>query len=155
MTTTEIINKTFYVANFLEQKSWFFKKISLTANCRQDWQGKNERRHKLPIPTMKAETSLQTLQTPNRWRNTMNNSIYRFDNLENWKVKAAQSCPTLCNPMEYTVHGILQAIILELAAFPPPWDLPNPGIEPRSPTLQADFFTSWSFTREAQEARNG
>ena len=24
------------------------------------------------------------------------------------KVKAAQSCPTLCNPMDYTVHGILQ-----------------------------------------------
>ena len=24
--------------------------------------------------------------------------------------------------------------------FPLPWDLPNPGIEPRSPTLQADFF---------------
>ena len=23
---------------------------------------------------------------------------------------------------------------------PLPWDLPNPGIEPRSPTLQADFF---------------
>ena len=24
------------------------------------------------------------------------------------KVKVAQSCPTLCNPMDYTVHGILQ-----------------------------------------------
>ena len=23
------------------------------------------------------------------------------------KVKVAQSCPTLCNPMDYTVHGIL------------------------------------------------
>ena len=48
--------------------------------------------------------------------------------------------------MEYTVHGILQARILEWVAFPtgkipwedPPEDLPNPGIEPRSPTLQAD-----------------
>ena len=29
------------------------------------------------------------------------------------KVKAAQSCPTLCDPMDYTVHGILQARILE------------------------------------------
>ena len=43
------------------------------------------------------------------------------------KVKIAQSCPTLCDPMNYTVHGILQARIL-----------PNPGIEPRSPTSQAD-----------------
>ena len=25
---------------------------------------------------------------------------------------------------------------------PPPRDLPNPGIEPRSPTLQADFLPS-------------
>ena len=53
-------------------------------------------------------------------------------------VKVAQSCLTLCNPMDYTVHGILQARILEWVAFPSPGDLPNTGIEPRSPTLQAD-----------------
>ena len=29
------------------------------------------------------------------------------------KVKIAHSCPTLCDPMDYTVHGILQARILE------------------------------------------
>ena len=29
------------------------------------------------------------------------------------KVKVTQSCPTLCDPMDYTVHGILQARILE------------------------------------------
>ena len=29
------------------------------------------------------------------------------------KVKVAQLYPTLCNPMDYTVHGILQARILE------------------------------------------
>ena len=34
------------------------------------------------------------------------------------KVKVAQLCPTLCDPMDYTVHGILQARILEWAAFP-------------------------------------
>ena len=34
------------------------------------------------------------------------------------KVKVAQSCPTLCDPMGYTVHGILQARILEWVAFP-------------------------------------
>ena len=33
------------------------------------------------------------------------------------KVKVAQSCPTLWNPMDYTVHGILQARILEWIAF--------------------------------------
>ena len=38
--------------------------------------------------------------------------------------------------MDYTVHGILQARILEWVAFPLSRDLPNPGIKPRSPTLQ-------------------
>ena len=39
--------------------------------------------------------------------------------LANWvKVKVVQSYPTLCNPMDYTVHGILQARILEWVAFP-------------------------------------
>ena len=42
--------------------------------------------------------------------------------------------------MDYTVHGILQARILEWVAFPFSGDLPNPGFEPRSPTVQADFL---------------
>ena len=33
-------------------------------------------------------------------------------------MKAAQSCPTLCDPVDYTVHGILQARILEWVAVP-------------------------------------
>ena len=38
--------------------------------------------------------------------------------------------------------GILQARILEWMPCPPPGDLPNPGIEPRSPTLQVDALPS-------------
>ena len=38
--------------------------------------------------------------------------------LKTMKVKVAQSCPTLCNPMDYNAHGILQAGILEWVAFP-------------------------------------
>ena len=34
------------------------------------------------------------------------------------KVKVAQSCPTLCDLMDYTVHRILQPRILEWVAFP-------------------------------------
>ena len=34
------------------------------------------------------------------------------------KVKVAQSCLILCDPMDYTVHGILQARTLEWVAFP-------------------------------------
>ena len=51
------------------------------------------------------------------------------------KVKVAQSCPTLCDLIDFAVHGILQAGILEWVAFPFSSDLPNPGTEPRSPTL--------------------
>ena len=34
------------------------------------------------------------------------------------KVKFAQSCPTVCDPRNYTVRGTLQARILEWVAFP-------------------------------------
>ena len=54
------------------------------------------------------------------------------------KVKDAQWCPTPCNPMDCIVHGILQARILEWVTFSSPGDLPNPGIKPRTPTLQVD-----------------
>ena len=62
-----------------------------------------------------------------------------FTGHEKWKkVKVAQSCPTLCDPMDYTVHGILQARILEWVAFQSPGVLPSPGIKHRSSALQAD-----------------
>ena len=51
-------------------------------------------------------------------------------------MNVIQSCPTLCDPMDYTVHGILQARILEWVAVPFSKGSPNPGIEPRSSTLQ-------------------
>ena len=40
--------------------------------------------------------------------------------------------------MDYTVHEILHSRILEWIAFPFSRDHPNPGIEPRSLTLQVD-----------------
>ena len=54
-------------------------------------------------------------------------------------VVVAQSCATLCDLMDCSlpgpcVHGILQASILEWVAIPSPGDLPDPGIEPMSPT---------------------
>ena len=45
---------------------------------------------------------------------------------------------TLCYFMDCTVHGILQARILEWVAFSFPGDLTNPGMELSSPALQAD-----------------
>ena len=40
------------------------------------------------------------------------------DALGKVQVKVAQSCLTLCDPMDYIVHGILQARILEWVAIP-------------------------------------
>ena len=54
------------------------------------------------------------------------------------KVKVTQSCPTLCDPMDCTVHGILQARILEWVAFPFSRGSSQPRIEARSPALWAD-----------------
>ena len=54
------------------------------------------------------------------------------------KVKITQLCPTLCNPMDYTVHWILQARIRELVAIPFSRGSSQPGIKHRSLTLQVD-----------------
>ena len=52
------------------------------------------------------------------------------------KVKVTQLCSTLCDPVDCTVHGILQARILEWVVFPSSGDLSNPGIKPRFSTRQ-------------------
>ena len=58
-------------------------------------------------------------------------------------VLVTQSCLTFCGPMDCSplgssVHGILQARILESQLFFSPGDLPDPGIELRSPALRTD-----------------
>ena len=54
-----------------------------------------------------------------------------------------KSCPALATPWTLTlpgssVHRILQARILEWVAISFSGDLPDTGIKPRSPALQAD-----------------
>ena len=69
------------------------------------------------------------------------------------KVKVAQSC--LCYPMDCRPPGLLCPWGFSRQEYwsglscPPSGDLPNPGMEPRSPALQADSFNSWA-TREAR-----
>ena len=60
-----------------------------------------------------------------------------------------QSCPTLCDPMDYTVHGILQARILEWVAFPFFGASSQPRDQTQVSRIAGRFFTSWA-TREAQ-----
>ena len=59
--------------------------------------------------------------------------------------EVAQSCPTLCDPMDYIVHQAPPSSRQEYWSglpFPSPGNLPDPRIEPRSPALQADALTS-------------
>ena len=56
------------------------------------------------------------------------------------KVKVTQSYLTLCSPMDYTVHGILQVRILEWVAFP----FSRGSSQPKDPTqvshIAGEFF---------------
>ena len=76
-------------------------------------------------------------------------------------ARSLQSCPTLCNRMDCSppgssVHGVLQARILEWVACPHP-DLPDPGIKPASLmslAVAGGLFTTGA-TWEADEGRGG
>ena len=54
------------------------------------------------------------------------------------KVKVAQSCPTLCNPMDYALHGILHTRILEWVAFP----FSRGSSQTQVSCIAGEFFTS-------------
>ena len=71
-----------------------------------------------------------------------------------WSGLVARSCPTLCNLMDYSppgssIHGILQARILQWVAIP----FPRGSFWPRNWTpvsyIAGKYFTIWA-TREAQ-----
>ena len=82
------------------------------------------------------------------WEHPFSNKYFKIY----MKMKVVQSCPTLCDSMDYTFRGIQ---FMEFSRqeywngwlFPSPGDLPNPGIKPRSPTLQVDSLPA---TWEAQ-----
>ena len=58
------------------------------------------------------------------------------------KVKVAQLCLTLCDPMDYTVHGILQTKILEWVAFPFSRGSSQPRNRTRVSFIAGRFFTN-------------
>ena len=64
------------------------------------------------------------------------------------KVKVAQSCPTLCDRMNYIVHGILQARILEWVAYPfssgSSWPRNQTGVS----RIAGRFFTNWAMRED-------
>ena len=56
------------------------------------------------------------------------------------EVKIAQLCLTLCDPMDYTVHGIFQARILEQVAFPLSWGSSQPRNQTGISCIAGRFF---------------
>ena len=77
-----------------------------------------------------------------------------FTSILHRKVKVIQLCPTLCDHRNYTVHGILQARILEWIVFP----FSRGSSQPRNWTqvsrISGGLFTSWAIV-EAQEHWSG
>ena len=76
-----------------------------------------------------------------------------FEFLLVWKVKVTQLCPTLCDPMDCSlpgssVHGILQARILEWLAIPFSRGSSWPRDRTQVSHIVGRFFTVWT-TREA------
>ena len=59
-----------------------------------------------------------------------------------------------CSPSGSSVHGISQARILDWVALPfhAPGDLPDPGVKPVSPALQADslLLSHWESPNDAK-----
>ena len=100
--------------------------------------------------------SVQPTRLPCPWDSpSKNTEVGCHFLLQCMKVKSemefTQSCLTVCDPMEWSppgssVHGILQAGILEWVAMPSSrGNLPDPGIEPAfltSPALAGGFFTT-------------
>ena len=75
--------------------------------------------------------------------------LYCFNEQDYVLCLVAQMCPTLCDPMDYSqsgssVQGVSPGKNTGWSGLPCPLpgDIPNPGMEPRSPALQANALLS-------------
>ena len=84
-----------------------------------------------------------------KFQNKLQTSVYFISKQFSMHVLClvAQSCLTLCDPMDCnppgsSVHGVSTGQNTAVGCHPPPGDLPNPGIKPRSSPLQVDSLQS-------------
>ena len=84
------------------------------------------------------------------WHRSNRNCVRKAEaqHAQEVKVKVTQSCLILCDPKDYTVHGILQARILEWVAVPFSRGSSQPRDRTQVSHIAGGFFTSWA-TREA------
>ena len=81
------------------------------------------------------------------FKKTIEFNMYMYESEVKVKVLVAQLCLTLCNTRDWSppgssVHGILQARILEWVAMLCSRGSSQPGIDPRFPALQEDSLPS-------------
>ena len=98
-----------------------------------------------PCSRIVSSPSMLVLQTSEHKEAAGRGVVCEHSEINCVRVLVAQSCPILWDPMDYSppgssVYGISLARILEWVAISSPEDLPDPGIEPRSPTLQTDLY---------------
>ena len=79
---------------------------------------------------------------PLRWRKVKELVELSFFSPKRNEVRVTQSCPTLCDPMDYTVPGILQARVLEWVATSLSRGSSRTRDRTQYPTLEADTLTS-------------
>ena len=72
---------------------------------------------------------------------TITTLLIGYTPTQNVLCVVAQLCPTLCNPMDCS-YGFSRQEYWSGLSCPPPGHLPNPGIKPRSPTLQVESLLS-------------
>ena len=94
--------------------------------------------HRFPVSFSMLISRIPSLSLSNAAASTVTTNVV---------VLVAQLCPTLCDPMNCTppgssVPGVSQARYWSGLPFPSPGDLPDPGIEPKSPVLADGLFTA-------------
>ena len=120
------MNDISYLVNQLLEKSWVFL----------NWR---------TIPTVCGSIKLNRDST-SKSKDSSNNFaeavITETGRCEvNSEEKVTQSCLTLCDPMDYTVHGFLQARILEWVTFPFSRGSSQPGDRTQVSRIAGRFFT--------------
>ena len=106
----------------------------------------SEEEVKSPLMWVKGESEQASLKL-----NTQKTKIMASSPITSWRiVKVAQSCPSLHDPMDYTVHGILQTRILEWVAIPFSRGSSQPRDQIQVSHAAGWLFTSWA-TREAKQ----
>ena len=84
---------------------------------------------------LQAKNSQDNFQECGNKRVTLGSSI-------KVKVKVTQSCLALCNPVDYTIHGILQARILQWEAYPFSSGSSRPRNQTGVSSIAGGFFTN-------------